>query len=209
MERYLAMSRIPMPVSKIGPLATLMVVLIGCGADSGGSLADSFEPPEACSFPPGPSRWAGGSYRETARAGNTEDVWFASIGGVHWADDELYVFDMGNARVVRLTSDLAYVGSFGREGDGPGEFLKWRLPGGVPWRRLHGSNGLLVVFDEGRRVSLFDAKGNFRENLISDPAGAGMSITIRGVRLTPYGLFFDWSGQYAPDRPPVRADSVP
>lgn len=64
------MRRILRRVLSFVPSATLAGTLIGCTADSGDAIAGSFESPEACSFPPGPSRWAGGGpYRETARVG--------------------------------------------------------------------------------------------------------------------------------------------
>lgn len=197
-----------MRIRKVVLFAGFIVALTGCAADRSGPIVESFEPPDACSFVPGSSRWAGSSYRETARVGDKDDVWFSSIGGVHWAGDQLYVFDMGYPRVIRFTEALEYIGEFGREGDGPGELQKLWIPPYLPWRRLHGSKELLIVYDAGRRVSVFDVEGNFRGNLITNAPGVGMSVTLRGVRLTPYGLLFDWHSQHAPDGGRGWADSV-
>lgn len=58
-------------------------------------------------------------------------------------------------------------------------------------------------------MSLFDAEGDYHGNLITNPYDAGISVTMRGVRLTPYGLLFDSHAQELQGRGQANADSVP
>ncbi|HEX7119255.1 MAG TPA: hypothetical protein VF212_10730 [Longimicrobiales bacterium] len=189
-------------------LPVLASLFAGCTGDGGVARVDAFRPAEACTFPASPSRWAdGGDHRETGRAGDDEELWFANIGGVYWSAEGLYVYDAMNTRVVRLTEDLEFVGSFGREGDGPGEFPRRMVSVFRPARRIHGGPDGILIYEE-RRVSVFDPEGRYQGNLIADPFTVGMSPMTRGLRWTPSGVLFDAGGHDAYHLPDAWTDSV-
>jgi len=66
-----------------------------------------------------------------------------------------YVLDQGDQRVLRFDGTGDYLGSFGRRGEGPGEFLS-------PADLVVLEDGTVVVGDyDNRRVSFFDPEGTF------------------------------------------------
>ncbi len=175
--------------------AVFTCVIGACGTDGTKALVESFRPAEACTFTAGGSRWArdGGTYREMARVGEDDETWFVNIWGIFSAPEGLYVFDVGNARVARFTADLGYIGKFGREGEGPGEFPRLRVSLPERLRRIHGDGDRIVVYD-GNRVSLFDSEGRYLGNLITDPFAVGLGYRTSSVRLTSAGLVFPSGG---------------
>ncbi len=69
-------------------------------------------------------------------------------------DGGVVVLDAGNQRVLRFGPDRAYIGSFGGQGDGPGQF---RVP-----LLLEVADSLIYVVDPGfNRLNAFDASGDF------------------------------------------------
>lgn len=184
-------------------------VLSACRGEPGRTAVDSHGTAESCAVPSGPGRWTvgGGGFRETGRVGDDEETWFASVGGVHWSQEGVYVFDAGNARVVRFTDDLVPLAAFGREGDGPGEFPRLMLRMPASPRRIHGGDGRLVVYDE-RRVSVFDAGGRYLGSAIPNAYEAGLSPMTRAIRLAPSGVLFESDGHDAYHAPRGWTDSV-
>lgn len=88
---------------------------------------------------------------------------FASVTGVAFdADDNLYVLDGGNARVLVFGPDGRFVRQIGKKGGGPGELQS-------PMSLTVTAGGEVVVTDLGRRAfSIFDREGNFRHNVEFD-----------------------------------------
>ena len=70
-------------------------------------------------------------------------------------DGSRYVLDENEARIVRYGPDGRFMGSFGRKGEGPGEFDQ-------PTDLEQLPNGTLVVADwVGMRISFFSPEGDF------------------------------------------------
>lgn len=77
-------------------------------------------------------------------------------------DDEgnLYVTDSGWNKIFKFSPEGKFLGSFGREGQGPGEFLV--SPGRGQLNISFGQNGFIYVVDSGNwRLSVFNKKGQF------------------------------------------------
>ena len=82
-------------------------------------------------------------------------------------NDNLYVLDQGNSRVLVFDARGRFLRQFGKQGGGPGEF---QFPGSISID----ADGSIVVFDMARRgYSVFDADGTYREH-IPLPQGFGM-----------------------------------
>lgn len=72
-------------------------------------------------------------------------------------EDNLYVADSGHHRIFKFDSDGKFITSFGRQGQGPGEFLG-RL------RISVGNDGKLYVTDDGNwRLSIFSINGDLNK----------------------------------------------
>ena len=69
-------------------------------------------------------------------------------------DGNYYVCDIGNTRIAVYGPNGNYIRSFGRNGDGPGEFRTLR----ILWIR---DNNLAVFDSRNRRTSLFNLDGTF------------------------------------------------
>lgn len=85
-----------------------------------------------------------------------EHYLFASIESVvRLPDGRVAVSDGGSSRVSFYDSDGRFAGSFGREGEGPGEFRS------LSRMYVHGTDSLRVLDRRTRRVSSFDAHGEY------------------------------------------------
>ena len=90
---------------------------------------------------------------------------------------DLYVSDgYGNARIVRFSSDGAYLGEWGSRGTGPGEF---GLPHGVA---VAGDGRVYAVDRDNRRVQVFDAGGRFLDEW-TDLTGVQALFVTTGQRI--------------------------
>lgn len=120
--------------------------------------------PLACMASADESAWLAESYRDTHTYGLDDGEWIESYGGLVAAGDSLFFYDQVARRIVHLSGELEERHSFGRRGEGPGEFygpipLMWldnQFEGHVAFdgRRL-------VVYDL-RRLASFDAGGEYR-----------------------------------------------
>ena len=71
-------------------------------------------------------------------------------------EDNLYIADIGWSKIFKFDSNAQFIMSFGRKGQGPGEF------GGRGLRISFGNDGFIYVFDRGNfRLSAFSKKGEF------------------------------------------------
>ena len=132
-----------------------------------------------------PIQWApAGVLTEVVRIGSAEgpaETLFSSIaGGKILEDGSLVVVDALSREVRRFGADGAFLGSHGREGEGPGEY---EFIIGIGECSETG----FTVFDIGWTMSLYDASGAF--------------VNERGTRLedgsTPYHLACARSGSVA------------
>lgn len=85
---------------------------------------------------------------------------FSGVGGVAFdAQDNLYVLDRGNHRVLVFNPRGRFVRQMGRRGQGPGELMG-------PVQMTVTQAGEVVVSDVGRRAySVFGTDGTFRRNV--------------------------------------------
>ncbi len=88
-----------------------------------------------------------------------EDLYFWSISDICCDEEgDLYVADSGWNKIFKFDSEGKFLFSFGREGQGPGEFLGRPLMN--PLKIRPGNDGYLYVFDSGiYRISKFTKKG--------------------------------------------------
>ena len=118
----------------------------------------------------------------------SEEYQFTIIGGV-WRvpDGGFVVADTRSAEVRFFDADGMFRGSFGRQGDGPGEFR--RLIAAYPYR------GDSIAVWDGRRLSVFDHGGQLGRTLTPSltrpfpPRGDGGPMVLTGSGLQ--GLFPD------------------
>lgn len=127
--------------------------------------------------------------RDRALAGQAETVFsvgvdegpdwemFANVAGVAFdADDNLYVLDGGNARILVFGPDGRFVQQIGKKGGGPGELQ-------APFSIALTVGGEVVVTDLARRAfSIFDRDGTFRNNVM---LGAEMGLPMRELHAHP------------------------
>jgi len=92
---------------------------------------------------------------------NEENNYFWRISDICCDDkNNLYVADSGWNRISKFDSEGKYIGSFGRDGQGPGEFLA--RPGSNPLRISFGNDKNIYVTDTGNlRLSIFSQEGKF------------------------------------------------
>jgi len=145
-----------------------VVVTAACGAgDAGVSAHDpaTLSSTNTCDVREDGSRWAppGGRYAAVAGAeyGRREGEELADVWGLAATPDgSVFILDGGNAQVVKLDAGLRLVRTFGREGQGPGEFRYQRVSGAeATW--IAADDSSLYIMDT-RGVSEFDPSGEFR-----------------------------------------------
>jgi hypothetical protein len=90
-----------------------------------------------------------------------DDNFFRLITGLCCDDeDNLFVADSGLNKIFKFNANYQYVDSFGRSGQGPGEFLG-SPRGGRNLKISFGNDRKIYVTDSGnRRLSIFSSEGN-------------------------------------------------
>jgi hypothetical protein len=176
-------------VRRTSPLALLTAFgLVACGGDGraageGATVTDSAGV-RVVVFPPLEDWTADVTLTEVLRVGAGEGPpheLFSSIAGGRILDDgTLVLADRASGEVRRFAPDGTFLGSHGREGEGPGEYEYIRGVGACT------ASGF-TVFDIGWQMSIYDEAGEF--------------VTERPMRLeggaTPYNLACDRSGRTA------------
>jgi DNA-binding beta-propeller fold protein YncE len=130
-------------------------------ADTGGHRLVRFRPPAA-------------TFESIGERGD-EDGAFEDVGGLDVSGPSLFVADTGNHRIQRFDGgSLAHQLSWGRRGDGRGEFSN---PTSVAVLRT--ASGIVEVYvaDTGNhRVQVFDQNGQFRGALGGQGSGDGQFV---------------------------------
>ncbi len=87
-----------------------------------------------------------------------DEYQFMVVTGVFEVDGRIVVGDWSGE--IRFYDDAGtFLGAFGREGQGPGEF------GQLAWVRPFRVDSIFTWDQRGRRVSVFDRDGNFARSL--------------------------------------------
>lgn len=111
----------------------------------------------------------------------------------------IYILDAGNYRVQKLNPEGGYITSFGREGQGPGEFSQ-------PQSIEIDAEGLVYISDAGNnRIEIFDTDGKHKESIRFDSQVSKFFLLDSGNFLisSSGGLMF-WSiGDDSEDDNPV------
>jgi len=100
-------------------------------------------------------------------------------GGIRLADGRIVLSDDGSLQLRLFGPDGVFLRNWGREGEGPGEFLAVEVMGAV------GGDTLVVVDGRMRRISLFHPEAGFVEQFTVDERA--------GHVLFPNGMFGDGS----------------
>ncbi|HUH11746.1 MAG TPA: hypothetical protein VMK65_01495 [Longimicrobiales bacterium] len=149
---------------KLRRLLALTLLLAACGGDApdaGVVVTDSAgvrivtHPPPSHEDAP---RWrtaAAPTTRIGAVEGTPEQQLYQVRGATRMSDGRIAILNMGTREVRFYAPDGSYMGAFGREGEGPGEF---RLPSRLT--RL-GGDTLVVTGASLDRFSWFDSAGTF------------------------------------------------
>jgi hypothetical protein len=79
-------------------------------------------------------------------------------------DDNLYIADTGWNSIIKLTASGNFIQAFGRQGQGPGEFLAGASAGRL--KISFGRDKNIYITDSGnQRISIFDCDGRFIRQL--------------------------------------------
>jgi hypothetical protein len=116
--------------------------------------------------------------------------------------DNLYVLDQGNQRVLVFDVRGRFVRQIGREGRGPGELI-------APVQMAVTPSGDVIVSDLGRRAySVFGGDGTFKRNISFAAAEGGPPLAGRVMRAHPRGGVVTLSepGGFAPNAPAGLVD---
>jgi DNA-binding beta-propeller fold protein YncE len=101
--------------------------------------------------------------------------------GIAWGGDRLYVVDTLHHNVIMVSPAGAYLGGFGMQGSGPGQF-------NFPTNIARGADGRLYVTDTlNFRVQVFDAEGRFQDAFGKLGDGAGDFDKPKGVAIDSAG----------------------
>lgn len=132
---------------------------------------------------PGTDRLLPVNLEEVYHVGTGNEAWeaFGLLDRVAFDDaGRLYIFDEQAYRIVVVGPDGTLTGQFGREGEGPGEFI---LPMGFTVFR----DGRAVVYDAGRgALQVFQPSGAY-ESQIRVPPPADGTLSLIAVEAFPSG----------------------
>lgn len=125
------------------------------------------------------------------------------------ADGRIVVANGGSLELLVFDAEGAHIGSWGGEGEGPGEFEGLNLV--RPWA----GDSILAADPEQGRISIFDGEGNHgRTAVLQNPGGEGLLATVADavqspgpvggtipdalIGVLPGGTLFTWDfGNYA------------
>jgi len=100
------------------------------------------------------------------------------------ASGHIYVTDSGNSRVLKLSPEGQLVGSFGRRGQGPGEF---QIMGGVA---VDGQGRLYVTDRTTNRLKVLSARGDEARNVHLAGITGEIGLLGSGEAVVTKGLLF-------------------
>lgn len=129
--------------------------------------------------------------------GDSLHQFFRVTGAVKLSDGRIAVSDNGTHQIRIFSPEGAFLRSFGREGEGPGEFRHIQVMGTI------GSDTLVVLDGRGRRTSRFHPEAGFLgQTLLPEEAGVAMhSNGMFGDGAIVFGGGVNWDrGDATPTR---------
>ena len=122
-----------------------------------------------------------GASKRTIGSYGSGDGQFYSPSAIAIRGDVMYITEIGNCRIQKLSTKGEFISKFGEPGSGDGQLT---TPRGI----CLDPNGMIFVGDHSNnRVCVFNADGTFAYNITGD-AGEGSNLT------NPWGVAFDPSG---------------
>jgi len=114
-------------------------------------------------------------------------------------DSNIYVLDAGNHRIQKFDSKIKYLATFGRKGEGPGEFgnpfyIQLDNDNNLFVSDIHGSNVIYKVFGQnGREVRRFTLENNKSPMFLLSGSG---NIICRSESDSTLMAFYDTQGKF-------------
>ena len=111
----------------------------------------------------------------------TEPLQFSSPDGiaVNTRNNKVYVVDCGDHHIQVLNSDLTFLTTLGKQGEGRGQF---RYPSGIA---CDGAGNVYVADCGNNRVQVFSAEGKFLRMFGKSGEGKGELSNPIGIALDP------------------------
>lgn len=95
-------------------------------------------------------------------------------------DENIYIVDYGNYRFQKFNKNGNYIRSFGRKGQGPGEFQhSMRLD-------IDERTGNLHIMDGGRLIKIFDNAGNYLDQILLEKSVDAFHLDETGNYIAVY-----------------------
>lgn len=178
-------NRLPFP-QRLGicPLFLLLVALQGCGSESPGTLRTEVRDSAGVTIMESsglPEQGEGGWILEQRPSlsigsleGDTLYQLYEISGGARFPDGRIFLSDAGSFQLRSFEPDGTAIGSWGREGEGPGEFQSIRIIGVLP------GDTLVVLDGRLRRIHRFHPDLGFFDQRTIDE-GVGMTLVSNGM----------------------------
>lgn len=171
------------------PHLLLILLLLACGEENARTGFSALTPGQtACEAREGGSRWAAvdGEVQIAAEYGQTSDEELTDVWGIAATPSgDLLVWDAGDSRVKRLGNDLRLLRTYGREGEGPGEFVYQRVPHGE-WLAVEDSSFFVLGL---RGLSEFQVEHGFVRRFTP---GVGFPVPVQRIGAWSGQIFYGW-----------------
>jgi sugar lactone lactonase YvrE len=93
----------------------------------------------------------------------------------------IYILDEGNCRIQKFDPNGNFLDSFGREGQGPGEF---NSPTSLD---INAEGNLVIADSRGRKIQIFSTEGSFRKTITLPKKRLSDMYTLKSGLMATYG----------------------